>query len=57
MVQQGDDIKKILGFIAEIADQTNLLALNAAIEAARAGEPRAGLCHLCFCAVFKYVKE
>ncbi len=37
VVQQGDDIKKILGFIAEIADQTNLLALNAAIEAARTG--------------------
>ncbi|GAB0172993.1 methyl-accepting chemotaxis protein [Helicobacter trogontum] len=38
VVQQGSDIKKILGFIAEIADQTNLLALNAAIEAVRAGE-------------------
>ena len=48
VVQQGDDIKKILGFIAEIADQTNLLALNAAIEAARAGEHGRGFATCAF---------
>jgi methyl-accepting chemotaxis protein len=33
-----EDIRSVLGIIADIADQTNLLALNAAIEAARAGD-------------------
>ncbi len=42
MSKAGEETRKIIKTIDEIAFQANLLALNVAVEAARAGEAGAG---------------